>query len=87
MQGSREPNNRLTEGEFLKLFLKHEQVLRAYARAILPDWSSVEDALQEASVTAVEDLDENGEMPVRAVGCVLNGRRTPTYATVDPRSG
>ncbi len=31
------------------LSLKHERVLRAFARSILPDWNSVDDAIQEAS--------------------------------------
>jgi len=59
------------EGEFIRLFLKHEPVLRAYARTILPtilpDWNSVEDALQEASVTMWEKIaqldDADGFLP------------------------
>lgn len=51
----------------MRLFLTHESVLRAYARSILPDWNSVDDALQEASVTMLEKLvqlrDEAGFLP------------------------
>lgn len=44
-------NFELSEAEFLILLVKHEPDLRAYARAILPDWDLVDEALQEASVT------------------------------------
>ena len=58
---------RLSEGEFMRLFVKHEPALRAFARSILPDWNSVDDALQEASVTMWEKLgqlrDEDGFLP------------------------
>lgn len=35
----------------MRLFVRHEPALRAYARTMLPDWNSIDDALQEASVT------------------------------------
>ena len=41
----------LTEDELLALLVKHEPVLRAYARSLVPDWDLVDEALQEASVT------------------------------------
>ncbi len=41
----------LTEADFLRLFVKHEAALRAYARAIVPDWDLIDEALQEASIT------------------------------------
>ena len=51
----------------MRLFLKHEPALRAFARSILPDWNSVDDALQEASVTMWEKRgqlrDEDGFLP------------------------
>ena len=51
----------------MRLFVKHEPALRAFARSILPDWTSVDDALQEASVTMWEKLgqlrDEHGFLP------------------------
>jgi RNA polymerase sigma-70 factor (ECF subfamily) len=60
-------NRRLTEQEFLRLFLRNEPILRAFARSILPDWNAVDDALQEASVTMWEKLgqlrDEDGFLP------------------------
>lgn len=40
----------LDEGSFLSLFLKHECELAGFARALLPDWNSVEEALQESSI-------------------------------------
>ncbi len=58
---------KLSEADFMRLFLRHEVVLRAYARTFLPDWSLVDDALQEASVTMWEKLDqlndESGFLP------------------------
>ena len=41
----------LTEPDFLALLVKCEPALRAYARGLVPDWDSVDEALQEASVT------------------------------------
>ncbi|MFM1801954.1 MAG: hypothetical protein RJA81_1306 [Planctomycetota bacterium] len=41
----------LSEAAFLKLLVKHEPSLRAYARSLVPDWNHVDEALQEASVT------------------------------------
>ena len=52
----------LSEGDFMRLFVKHEPALRAFARTLLPDWHSVDEALQEASVTMWEKLGQlNGE--------------------------
>ena len=51
----------------MRLFVKHEPALRAFARSILPDWALVDDALQEASVTMWEKLsqvrNEDGFLP------------------------
>ena len=67
MTDPNQSSNRLSEGEFMRLFVKHEPALRAFARSILPDWNSVDDALQEASVTMWEKLgqlrDESGFLP------------------------
>lgn len=41
----------LTEPDFIALLVKCEPALRAYARSLVPDWESVDEALQEASVT------------------------------------
>ncbi len=45
------PQFELSETEFLSLLVKHEPVLRAFARVIVPDWDLVDESLQEASVT------------------------------------
>lgn len=55
------------EDNFLKLFLKHENALRAYARSLLPSWDCVDEVLQEASLVMWEKLDqlkeEDGFLP------------------------
>ncbi|PHQ34859.1 sigma-70 family RNA polymerase sigma factor [Rhodopirellula bahusiensis] len=51
MSPSEVPPTTLTESDFMRLFLKHELALRAFARSILPNWNAVDDAIQEASVT------------------------------------
>jgi RNA polymerase sigma-70 factor (ECF subfamily) len=40
----------MDEARFLPLFLRHERELAGFARALLPDWDAVDEALQEASV-------------------------------------
>ena len=42
---------------FLREFVKHEPALRAYARALLPDWNAVDEAIQEASVVMWRKID------------------------------
>lgn len=39
-----------TDGIFLRLFVRHEQALRAYARVMVPTWDAVDEVIQEASV-------------------------------------
>lgn len=60
-------SRQLSEGEFMRLFVKHEPALKAFARSLLPDWTAVDDALQEASVTMWEKLgqlrDADGFLP------------------------
>ncbi|WDE97314.1 sulfatase-like hydrolase/transferase [Lentisphaera profundi] len=51
-------NTELKEADFLKLFLKHENALRVFARSILPSWRNVDDVLQEASIVMWEKLDQ-----------------------------
>lgn len=41
----------MPETEFVALLIKHQPALRAFARALVPDWDLVDEALQEASVT------------------------------------
>ena len=43
--------NPISEADSVRLFARHELALRNYARLILPDWSSVDDVLQDASIT------------------------------------
>ena len=43
---------------FLREFVKHQPALRAYARALLPDWNAVDEAIQEASVVMWRKIDQ-----------------------------
>jgi|GEM_PF-4767513 len=36
-----------TEADFLRLFVKHEEALRAFARVLLPSWEAVDDVEKE----------------------------------------
>ncbi len=67
MDSSENRSEGSSEAGFMRLFLRHEPVLRAYARTILPNWESVDDALQEASVTMWQKLgqleSEDGFLP------------------------
>lgn len=40
----------LDESAFIRAFAKHGPSLRAYARALLPDWDAVDEVMQEASI-------------------------------------
>jgi RNA polymerase sigma-70 factor (ECF subfamily) len=57
----------LGEGDFMRLLMKHEPALRAFARVLLPDWNAVDDVIQEASVTLWEKFgqlrDAEGFLP------------------------
>jgi hypothetical protein len=44
-------NSELTETEFAALLVKHDPVLRAYARVIVLDWKLVDEAIPGGSVT------------------------------------
>lgn len=46
------------EPDFLRLFVKHEEALRAYARVLLPNWDAVQEVMQEASVVMWKKLDQ-----------------------------
>jgi RNA polymerase sigma-70 factor (ECF subfamily) len=67
MSPSEVPPSKLTESDFMRLFVKHELALRAFARSILPNWHAVDDAIQEASVTMWQKFsqldDEDGFLP------------------------
>ncbi|MEL6105856.1 MAG: sigma-70 family RNA polymerase sigma factor [Planctomycetota bacterium] len=62
-----EPQESLSEADFVRLFARHELALRNYARLVLPDWTSVDDVLQDASITMWESRgrlrDESGFLP------------------------
>ena len=62
-----ESPNPISEADFVRLFARHELALRNYARLILPDWSGVDDVLQDASITMWESRqrlrDESGFLP------------------------
>ena len=46
------------ENDFLRLFVKHEQALRAFARVMLPTWESVDEVMQESSVVMWKKLSQ-----------------------------
>ena len=47
-----------SEEKFLRVFLQHEDDLRAYARALMPTWEAVDEVMQEASVIMWRKLDQ-----------------------------
>lgn len=57
----------LTEADFMRLLLRHENALRAFARSLLPGWDAVDDVIQDASVIMWQKLsqldDEEGFLP------------------------
>lgn len=44
------------QSDFMRLFVRHERDLRVFARGMLPNWSAVDDVLQEASVVMWKKL-------------------------------
>ncbi len=50
--------NPIPESDFLRLFVKHEQALRAFARVMLPTWESVDEVMQESSVVMWKKLSQ-----------------------------
>jgi len=56
-----------SQKDFMRLFLKNEPILRSFARSLLPNWQSVDDVIQESSITLWEKLsqlnDEEGFLP------------------------
>ena len=67
MSKEEEKKSTRTEVDFMRMFLKHENALRAFARSLLPDWDAVDDVLQDASVIMWQKLnqldDEDGFLP------------------------
>lgn len=58
---------RPSEGDFMRLLMRNEPALRAFARSLLPDWHTVDEVIQEASITLWEKFsqlrDESGFLP------------------------
>lgn len=46
----------LTEGDFLRLFVKHEEALRAFTRVLLPTWEAVDDVTLTVSTRATRQI-------------------------------
>ena len=46
------------EGDFMRLLMRNEPALRAFARSLLPDWHTVDEVIQEASITLWEKFDQ-----------------------------
>lgn len=46
------------DGRFMRLFIRHEAALRAFARLIVPTWDAVDEVIQEASVVMWRKLDQ-----------------------------
>lgn len=44
------------EADFMRLLLRHENALRAFARSLLPSWEGVDDVIQDASVIMWQKL-------------------------------
>ena len=63
-QNSKPP---LAEADFMRLLLRHENALRAFARSLLPSWDAVDDVLQDASLIMWQKLaqleEEDGFLP------------------------
>ena len=57
----------LNDADFMRLLLRHENALRAFARSLLPGWDAVDDVIQDASVIMWQKLgqldDESGFLP------------------------
>lgn len=55
----------------MRLLMRHEPALRAFARSLLPDWQTVDEVIQEASIELWEKFDqidgEDGFLPYAKV--------------------
>lgn len=52
------PDDAPSQESFLRLFVRHEDDLRSYARALLPNMEAVAEVMQEASVVMWRKLDQ-----------------------------
>ncbi len=50
--------NAVPESDFLRLFVRHEEALRAFARVLLPTWEAVDEVMQESSVVMWRKLSQ-----------------------------
>ncbi|MFD2255221.1 sigma-70 family RNA polymerase sigma factor [Luteolibacter algae] len=50
--------DREREGQFLQIFLRNEEDLKCYARALLPSWEAVDDVMQEVSLIVWRKMDQ-----------------------------
>ena len=64
---SSNPQKPVDQGAFMRLLMRHEPALRAFARSLLPTWDLVDEVIQEASLTLWEKFDqlesESGFLP------------------------
>ena len=88
MPDSSDQPGRLSEGEFMRLFVRHEPALRAFARSILPDWDAVDDARNvlkendtvEAKVTSIERKNRRVSLSAKALEMEKEGEAIQEYA-------
>ena len=58
----------IDQSDFMRLFVRHERDLRAFARGMLPNWPAVDDVLQEASVVMWTKLHQLEKEEVFSLG-------------------
>ena len=46
------------ERDFMRLLMRHEPALRAFARTLMPNWTVVDEVIQEASITLWDKFDQ-----------------------------
>lgn len=63
MTHSDHPDGSLGEGDFMRLLMQHEPALRAFARSLLPNWTLVDEVIQEASLTLWQKFDQLEDEP------------------------
>jgi len=47
-----------SEADFVRLLLRHENALRAFARSLLPHWDAVDEVLQDASIVMWQKFEQ-----------------------------
>tara|TARA_R110002096_G_scaffold337290_1_gene530652 strand:+ start:1705 stop:1974 length:270 start_codon:yes stop_codon:yes gene_type:complete len=67
MSDSGNQERALDEGDFMRLLMQHEPALRAFARSLLPNWTLVDEVIQEASLTLWHKFEQlAAKMPEKA---------------------